>query len=356
MVQKAMKDTISVRPGEEFDIASVENFLRHRVEGIPQEPLVVEQFPSGHSNLTYLLRCGDWEAVLRRPPLGPVAPKAHDMARESRILSLIHEVFPLAPKPYVFTDDVSILGAPFYVMERKKGIVLDRKWPEGIEQTPELCRRISESTVDTLVALHAIDWKEAGLASLGKPEGFMERQVQGWIGRYERAKTDTIPVVEETAKWMLHHLPDSPAATLIHNDYKLNNMMFSEDDPSRVVAVVDWEMATIGDPLSDVAITVSYWDEADDAESLRSGFTSVTSAPGFISRREFIELYAAKSGRDMQEMDFYLTYAYFKVAVICQQIYYRWKKGQTQDPRFERLGKVTENLMHHAHRIAMHGF
>ncbi|MFC4767064.1 phosphotransferase family protein [Effusibacillus consociatus] len=356
MMQKALKDTIPVRPGEELNSEAVERFLRSQIEEIPKEELVIEQFPSGHSNLTYLLRCGDWEAVLRRPPFGPVAPKAHDMERESRILSLIHRVFPLAPKPYVFSDDLSILGAPFYVMERKKGIVLDRKWPEGIDHSPELCRRISESAVDTLVALHAIDWKEAGLESIGRPEGFMERQVRGWIGRYERAKTDEIPVVEETVNWMLNSLPESPPATLIHNDFKLNNMVFSANDPAQVTAVLDWEMTTIGDPLSDLAITISYWDEADDAENLRSGFTSVTSAPGFISRREFLEMYAAKSGRDTQEIDFYLTYAYFKVAVICQQIYFRWKKGQTQDPRFERLGKVTENLMNLAHRIAMDGF
>jgi aminoglycoside phosphotransferase (APT) family kinase protein len=356
MTQRISRDTIPVRPGEELNVELVERFLREHIANIPEAPLEVEQFPAGHSNLTYLLRSGDWEAVLRRPPFGPVAPKAHDMKRESWILSLIHEVFPLAPKPYVFSEDESILGAPFYVMERKKGIVLDRKWPEDVEYSPELCRRISESVVETLVALHSIDWKAAGLEAIGRPVGFMERQVQGWIGRYERAKTDEIPVVEETAKWMLEHVPESPPATIVHNDYKLNNLILSANDPTQVVAVVDWEMTTIGDPLSDVAITVSYWDEEGDAEHLRSGFASVTSLPGFISRRDFLEMYAAKSGSDLEKMDFYLTYAFFKNAVIGQQIYYRWKKGQTRDPRFERLGKVVENLMHQAHRIAMNGF
>ncbi|MFM1653834.1 phosphotransferase family protein [Brevibacillus sp. B_LB10_24] len=356
LTQRTPQDTIPVRPGEELNAEKVEHFLREHIARIPDAPLEVEQFPAGHSNLTYLLRCGDWEAVLRRPPFGPVAPKAHDMKRESWILSLIHKVFPLAPKPYVFCEDDSIVGAPFYVMERKKGIVLDRQWPEGVECSPELCRRISESTVDTLARLHSLDWKTAGLGAIGRPEGFMERQVQGWIGRYERAKTDDIPVVEKTARWMLDHLPTSPPATIVHNDFKLNNMIFSAADPAEAVAVVDWEMTTIGDPLSDVAITVSYWDEAGDAEQLRNGFTSVTSLPGFISRREFLELYAAKSGRDLSEIDFYLTYAYYKVAVICQQIFYRWKMGQTHDPRFERLGGVVESLMHQANRIAMNGF
>lgn len=278
------------------------------------------------------------------------------MKRESWILSLIHEVFPLVPKPYVFSEDLSIVGAPFYVMERKKGIILNRKWPDDVEYSPDLCRRISESAVETLVALHSIDWQAAGIAPIGRPEGFMERQVQGWIGRYERVKTDEIPTAEKTAKWMLGNLPESPPATIVHNDFKLNNMIFSENDPAQVVAVVDWEMTTIGDPLSDVAISVSYWDEAEDVETLRNGLTSVTSLPGFISRHEFIEMYAAKSGRDADRIDFYLTYAYYKVAVICQQIYYRWKKGQTQDPRFERLGHTAANLMHHAHRVAVNGF
>ncbi|BCJ86878.1 phosphotransferase family protein [Effusibacillus dendaii] len=356
MTQKPFKDTIAVRPGEELNIAAVEPFLRERIPEMPEGPITVEQFPSGHSNLTYLIKCGDWEAVLRRPPFGPVAPKAHDMERESRILSMVHPVFPLAPKPYVFTDDTSILGAPFFVMERRKGLVLDREWPAGVEHTPELCRQISESVVDTLVDLHAIDYNEAGLESLGHPEGFMERQVRGWIGRYERAKTDEIAVVESTAKWMLDHIPVSPAATIVHNDFKMNNMIFAADDPAKVVAVLDWEMTTIGDPLSDVAITVSYWDQAEDSENLRSGFASVTALPGFISREEFVEMYARKSGRDLSRIDFYLTYAYFKVAVICQQIYFRWKNGQTKDQRFERLGRTATNLMHHAYEIATKGF
>lgn len=356
MAQQLQRDTIPVRPGEELNLAAVELFLRERLPELPHSPLEVQQFPSGHSNLTYLLRCGEWEAVLRRPPLGPVAPKAHDMKRESWILSLMHEVFPLAPKPYVFTEDESIVGAPFYVMERKKGIVLDGKWPDGIEYSPDLSQRISESAVDTLVKLHAIDWEAAGLASIGRPEGFMLRQVQGWIGRYERAKTDEIDAADKTAKWMLDNIPESLPATIVHNDYKLNNMIFSVDDPAQVVAVVDWEMTTIGDPLSDVAITAGYWDEAEDDELLRSGFTSVTSLPGFFSRRQFIEQYAAKSGRDLHSFDFYLAYAYYKNAVICQQIYYRWKKGQTQDRRFERLGQVAANLMQHAYRITEDGF
>lgn len=350
-----MMDTIPVRQGEELPKEKIERFIREHISGIPDEPLLVEQFPAGHSNLTYLLRCGNWEAVLRRPPFGPVAPKSHDMKRESGILSLIHARFPLAPQPYVFCDDASVLGAPFYVMERRRGLVLDQRWPDGIAYTPQLGRRISEAVVDTLVSLHAIDWQTAGLAAIGHPEGFMERQVQGWIGRYERAKTADLPLAEEIAKWMLRHLPNSPSATLIHNDFKLNNMIVSPADLAQVVAVVDWEMATIGDPLSDVAITVSYWNEATDREQLQDVLESVTMLPGFFTRREFLERYAAKSGRSLEHIDFYMTYAYYKVAVICQQIYARWKNGQSQDPRFERLGKTVEHLLHQAHAMATAG-
>lgn len=350
------KETIPVRAGEELHVAEVEQFLRRQIPGLPEGQLEVEQFTAGHSNLTYLLRIGEWEAVLRRPPVGPVAPKAHDMEREYRILSLMHKVYPLAPKPYVFNSDRRILDVPFFVMERRKGIVIDWTWPQGVDSSPETCRRVSEAVVDTLAELHAVDWKAAGLASIGHPAGYMERQVNGWIQRYERAKTDELPLVEENAKWLLEHLPASPDATIIHNDFKLNNLIFSREDLGRVTAVVDWEMTTIGDPLSDLAVAVSYWTETDDTELMENGFSPVTTMPGFINRHQFLELYAKKSGRNLDCIDYYMAFAYFKIAVICQQIYYRWKKGQTQDPRFERLGKVAVSLMERTHNIVANGF
>lgn len=355
-MKQLRKETIPVRPGEELHRDDVEQFLRKQIPDLPEGSLEVEQFAAGHSNLTYLLRIGDWEAVLRRPPIGPVAPKTHDMEREYRILSLMHKVYPLAPKPYVFNNDLRVMEAPFYVMERRKGIVIDRTWPEEADSSSETRRLVSEAFVDTLVELHAVDWEGAGLASIGHPSGYMERQVHGWIQRYERAKTDELPLVEENAKWLIDRLPLSPAATIIHNDFKLNNLIFSLQDLGKVEAVVDWEMTTIGDPLSDLAVAVSYWAEADDAELTENGFSPVTTLPGFINRHEFMELYAKKSGRDLHAFDYYMAFAYFKVAVICQQIYFRWKNGQTQDPRFERLDKMAISLMERTHGIVKDGF
>lgn len=355
-MNQEQRETIPVRSGEEFQIAEVERFLRREIPDLPDAPLAVEQFTAGHSNLTYLLRIGEWEAVLRRPPVGPVPPKTHDMEREYRILSLMHKVYPLAPEPYVFSNDLHVMGAPFFVMERRKGIVIDQAWPESVNPSPETRRRVSETVVNTLVELHAVDWQTAGLASIGHPAGYMERQVHGWIQRYERVKTNELPLVEKNSAWLAEHLPPSADASIIHNDFKLNNLIFSSEDVGRVEAVIDWEITTIGDPLSDLAVAVNFWTEPGDTELIENGYSPVTTLPGFINRHEFMELYARKSGRSLDTIDYYMAFAYFKVAVICQQIYYRWKIGQTKDPRFERLGKVAVSLMERTHDIVTKGF
>nr|MDP9485499.1 phosphotransferase family protein [Actinomycetota bacterium] len=232
-----MTETIMVREDEDFDRGKVEAYMRERIEDLPEGDLEVRQFPSGASNLTYLVRIGDWEGVLRRPPLGPVPPKAHDMGRESRILQKLHPVFPLAPKPYFFCEDESLIGAPFYVMERRKGIVIDASVPGTINPSPELCRGISETVVETLVRLHTVDWEGAGLGDLGRPEGFLPRQVKGWIGRYEKAKTGEIEGVAALTEWLSANVPESPEPTIVHNDYKLNNLILDPDDPTEVRAV-----------------------------------------------------------------------------------------------------------------------
>jgi aminoglycoside phosphotransferase (APT) family kinase protein len=260
----------------------------------------------------------------------------------------------LAPRPYIFTDDREIIGSPFFLMERRQGVVLDSAFPEGTTPTRELCRQISETMVDRLVELHAIDLEDNGLKEIGRPEGFMERQVQGWIGRYERAKTDEVEGVEELKHWMLTHLPSSPPPAMIHYDYKLNNVMFAREDLRQMVGIFDWEMSTVGDPLADLGCAMSYWVEADDPDVLKNGFGKppVTVLPGFMSRDEFIETYAKKSGRDVSAIHFYLTFAYFKLAVIVQQIYFRWKMGQTQDDRFSRFGEFARHLLLWAREMA----
>lgn len=349
------EETITVRTGENFDLLKVEHYLRLHIEGLGQEPLQVRQFPSGASNLTYLIQLGDWEAILRRPPLGPVPPKAHDMGREAGLLQKIHPVWPLAPKPYLFCADLTILGVPFYVMERRKGVVLNDSFPSGVVPTEELCLQLAQAVVETLVQIHSLDWQAAGLGEFGYPDGFLERQVKGWIERYRRAQTDTIPQVEPLTDWLTEHIPASPSPTLIHNDYKLNNMLLQRDNLSTVVAVLDWEMATIGDPLLDLAISLSYWVTASDPPELQALLPAVTTLPGFISRRQFMDLYAQKSGRDLSPMHFYMTFAYFKLAVILQQIYARWRKGQTQDERFADFGGYVRNLLLYATRLVEEG-
>jgi len=351
-----IKDTIDVRIGEELDKAVLEEFIRKEIADLPAGQLELEQFGAGHSNLTYLLRIGDWEAVLRRPPLGPVAPKAHDMEREYRILSSLYPYFPQVPKPYFFSEDSGIVGSPFFVMERRKGIVLDTDFPQEIPYTKEIGRKISEVMVDTLVNLHHIDVQETGLLKLSKPDGFMERQVSGWIGRYERAKTNEVKEVEELKQWLLNHIPISQVPTIIHYDYKLNNAMFS-DDFSQMTGLFDWEMSTIGDPLADLGVAMCYWLEADDPELLKKGFGKppVTVLNGFFTRDEFIDLYAKKSGRDVSTMNFYLTFAYFKLAVIGQQIYYRYKNGQTNDLRYAHFDKLIRSLIQYALLTAKKG-
>ncbi|MBT2679511.1 phosphotransferase family protein [Bacillus sp. ISL-35] len=341
-------DTIPIRQGEELDTSVIEKYLREQLPDLPEGLLTIDQFSFGKSNLTYQLKIGEWEAVLRRPPLGPVAPKAHDMEREYKILKEISPHFAAAPKPYLFADE-NVIGSPFFVMERKRGIVLDTDFPEGISPTGEMCRSLSETMVDHLVELHSIDYTKTRLTEMTKPEGFMERQVIGWIRRYERAETDIVDGVEHLKQWMLKNVSESKTPAIIHYDYKLNNSMFNEA-LTEMVGLFDWEMTTVGDPLADLGVAMSYWIQPDDSDLLKRGMGKppVTVIPGFMTRDEFMERYAKKSGRDLANMNFYQTFAYFKLAVICQQIYYRWKKGQTKDSRFADLDAFVSSLIQYA--------
>jgi aminoglycoside phosphotransferase (APT) family kinase protein len=344
-------DTIPVRADEHFAVERVAAFLRAASIDLPDAELQVEQFPAGQSNLTYLLKAGDWEAVLRRPPLGPVAPRAHDMPREFHILERLHPFFALAPKPYALCQDTSVLGAPFYVMERRRGLVLDQEFPSGWHWPPETNGAIAQALVETLVELHAVDWRAAGLDTIGHPDGYMQRQVSGWLDRYGRVRTEDIPVLERLATWLTDALPASPAPTVIHNDYKLNNVLLDYADPSRMTAVLDWEMTTVGDPLSDLGGLIVYWMTPDEVD-LMGGLRSVTIEPGWPSRDDMTQIYAQLSGRDVGNLRYYVAFAYFKLGVILQQIYYRWRQGQTRDERFAQHGAVATNLIRKAAEVA----
>lgn len=334
----------AVRSGEELDCQKLETYLAAHIPDF-SPPLVVEQFPSGYSNLTYLLRAGDRELVLRRPPFGANIKTAHDMGREYRILSHLAPVYSKVPRPLVYCQDESVLGAPFYVMERVKGIILRTRPPDGLQLTPALMRRLSEATIDNLAELHAIDYHAAGLGELGRPEGYVARQVKGWTERYRNARTDDIPQIEHVAQWLAAHMPfETGAAALIHNDYKYDNLVLDLNDPARIIAVLDWEMATIGDPLMDLGTTLGYWVDPDDPDELQAAKFCLTTLPGNLSRQQLAERYAEKSGRDLSHLLFYYVYALFKIAVIVQQIYRRYKQGFSQDERFAGLIQMVHVL------------
>jgi len=331
-----------VRPGEELPYDTLRDYL---IAHLPEldGPLTVEQFPAGFSNLTYLLRIGDRELVLRRPPIGAKIKTAHDMNREYRILSHLYPVYNKVPRPLLFCDDASVLGTPFYVMERVQGVILRAQPPRGIDLTPALMRSLSETFIENLAAIHEIDYEAAGLGDLGSPQGYVKRQVEGWTRRYFNARTDDVPAIERLAEWLQQNLPaDSAKAALIHNDYKYDNLVLAPEDLGRVVAVLDWEMATIGDPLMDFGTSLGYWVEATDPEEWQGYGFGLTSLPGSLTRNELLEHYSERTGRRIKDPVFYFAYGLLKIAVIVQQIYFRYQKGLTRDPRFAQLGALVK--------------
>ena len=353
-----MRDTTDVRATEQLDWPRLEGWLRDHLQDAPipgvdlSRPMEVAQFPGGHSNLTYLLRFGTGELVLRRPPFGPVAPTAHDMAREYRWLTAVHPVFPLAPRVYALCEDPAVIGSVFYVMERRHGIVVRHVEPPQIHDQPAVRRRVGLALVDALATLHAVDVERSGLQHLGKPQGFVERQVRGWTDRWHRSKTGDLPEMDALAHWLLERLPPSPERpTIVHGDFKLDNLMLDADDPSKVVGVFDWEMAALGDPLVDVGILLAYW-VPNAPPDQHDALTTVTTLPGWITPNELVDRYAGASGRDVSGLRFFEVFALFKIAVVIQQIYFRFVNGQTDDPRFANFGARVNFLARRAAAVA----
>ncbi len=343
----------AVRPGEELNVARLQPFLQEHF--VHEGPLTIEQFPSGHSNLTYLVRMGTREVVLRRPPFGSKVPSAHDMAREYRVLSRLHITYPVAPKALVYCDDLSILNAPFYLMEPIRGMIVRGDPPPGVHFPPETARRLSEAFLDNLAHLHSLDYAAIGLSDLGKPQGYLERQVKGWIERYHNSKTHDLPEVALISAWLTRRIPVSREATLIHNDYKYDNVVLDPDDVTKIVGVLDWEMCTLGDPLTDLGTALAYWTDPQDSEEFQAIRSVPTTLPGTLTRPQLAERYAAVTGRDTGDMVFYLAFARFKVAVIIQQIYFRYAQGLTQDTRFAGMPTRIHALLRASWRCAESG-
>jgi aminoglycoside phosphotransferase (APT) family kinase protein len=334
----------TVRAGEELDLSKLERYLRRHFPDV-QGPLSIQQYPSGHSNLTYMVQLGGREMVLRRPPFGSKVKTAHDMGREFRVLSKLRSVYAPAPNVLFYCEDESILSVPFYLMEPIHGVILRRDPPPGLDFPSEKARHLSQSFVENLALLHSLDYAAVGLGDLGKPQGYLERQVRGWTERYHGSKTQDHPEVEKISEWMLEHIPSSARASLIHNDYKYDNVVLDPRDITRIVGVLDWEMCTIGDPLADLGTALAYWIDVGDPAELQENRSGPTNHPGSFTRAELAGCYGRKTGRDISQMPFYLTLARFKLAVIVQQIYYRFNLGLTRDERFASMpGRISTLL------------
>lgn len=327
----------AVRKGEDLDLAGIEAFLKDAVAGL-EGPLSLAQFPSGASNLTYLVTCGRRQMILRRPPFGTKAASAHDMGREVKVLSALCDHLPYVPRPLAYTEDESIMGCPFYVMERIEGIILRQDLPPGLLTSPADLRALFERFVAVLTELHTLDYRAVGLADLGKPQGYVQRQVSGWSRRYRAARTPDVPDFEPVMAWLEEKMPrETPNAGIIHNDFKLDNIVLDPANPLRIIGVLDWEMCTLGDPLMDLGSTLGYWVDKDDPPERHLMRSMPTHLEGALTRREFVAAYGRLTGIRMDGFDFYYCFGLFRLAVIIQQIYYRYYHGQTTNERFKHF-------------------
>ncbi|MFG1819083.1 phosphotransferase family protein [Kribbella sp. NPDC049174] len=342
----------AVREEDAFDVPVVDSWLRQQTElpaGLPE----VKQFSGGASNLTYLLRYDGHDLILRRPPAGTKAKGAHDMAREYRIQASLKPVFPYVPEMVAHCKDTSVIGSEFYVMERIVGTIPGHS-ELGVDLTPEQTRQLCFTLIDTLVDLHQVDAAQAGLTDLGRGEGYVERQVTGWSARYRKAKTWNVPSYERVMAWLAANQPKDVRTCVIHNDFRLDNVVLAPDDPLKVVGVLDWELATLGDPLMDLGGALAYWVQADDDWAFRRFRLQPSDAPGMITRDEIVQYYAERSGLKPENWAFYEVFGLFRLAVIAQQIYYRYHHKQTRNPRFKGFW-VPVNLLERRCRRIMRG-
>ncbi|MBV4531099.1 phosphotransferase family protein [Pseudomonas sp. SWRI107] len=333
-----------VRPGEELDASVIDPYLKAHIPGLIGNP-AVSQFPGGASNLTYLVTYPGKEFVLRRPPFGQKAKSAHDMGREFRILTQLNDGFPYCPKAYAHCTDASLIGSEFYVMERVKGIILRSDIPAELDLDASRTEALCKSFIERMVELHQVDYNACGLADLGKPEGYVQRQIEGWSARYEKALTPDAPHWQQVITWLHDKMPaDHPRPAIVHNDYRFDNVILDSANPMRIIGVLDWEMATLGDPLMDLGNSLAYWIEAGDPAPVQLMRRQPSNAPGMLSRRQFVDHYAECAGIHIDNFDFYYCYGLFRLAGIVQQIYYRFFHGQTQDKRFAQFIQMNRLL------------
>lgn len=338
-----MNDTKPIRQGEELNAGNLREFLRDKL-AVEADEIEISQFPAGSSNLTYSVKIGAAEYVLRRPPFGNQVASAHDMSREFNVLSKLSASYSPAPKPLVYCADENVIGSEFYLMERRNGLIIRGKSPEILENSSELQRKVCESFIGNLVELHSLDYQKIGLGDLGKPEGYVGRQVEGWTKRYFNAKTDEHFALEKSIEWIRGNVPESNGAALIHNDYKFDNVMLDPENLAEIRAVLDWEMTTIGEPLMDLGSTLAYWMSKETGAELLSMPFNPRVLMENVSRQELVEMYEEKSGTKVSDIVFYYVFGTFKLAVIAQQIYFRYAKGFTKDQRFASFNHFVNSL------------
>lgn len=341
---------VDIRKGEELDVQKLTDYLQNILPDFSDD-VSIKQFPGGFSNLTYLIVAGSKEYVLRKPPFGANIKSAHDMGREFKVLTLLEPVYSKIPKPLAYCEDEAILGSPFYLMERVKGVILRNSVPKELDLSPIDFKNLSNQTIENLVELHNLELEESNLISLGKPEGYVKRQVKGWTKRYFKAETDEIKTMNAAAEWMQCNMPSASQTAFIHNDYKYDNLVLDADTLA-IKAVLDWEMSTVGDPLMDLGTSLAYWVEAKDHPALQS--YNLTWTEGNLTRQEVVEKYTELRNIKVEDVLFYYVFGCFKLGVIAQQIYARYKKGYTKDKRFALLihlvkacGNNAKNAIHY---------
>lgn len=338
----------AVRPGEELDWSSLETYLKREIDDLDGE-MEVLQFPNGSANLTYLVRFGNRRFVVRRPPFGQIAPGAHDMKREFRTLSQLWRAFPPAPRAYAFCDDHSVIGSDFVVIDYRQGVVIWGVVPPSMADHPDVGRRVGLAVIDGLAQLHRVDPAAVELSRLGRPEGFLERQVSGWQDRWALAALpDSPPAMQEVGDRLAATMPVSRYVSILHNDYKLDNCQFDPDDPDRIKSVFDWDQATLGDPFVDLGITLNYWPDPGDAPGLEPIVNPGAQDLGLPTRAEVIERYAEQTGFDVGPVRWYEAFAAWKTAVILQQLYARWVRGESTDARMADRGPKVEGQVRRA--------
>jgi aminoglycoside phosphotransferase (APT) family kinase protein len=331
------------------DSVALGAYLAHELPG-EETPLEIERIRGGHSNETFYVRRGGEEWVLRRPPRGPLLPTAHDVAREYRVLRALAQTAVPVPRPVLMCEDMTVIGAPFYLMERVRGVVIRAALPPAFERDVAARGGLAEELIDKLAALHAVDWQAVGLSDFGKPQGYLERQVRRWAGQLDASRNRDLPDLDAVTDWLQRNLPESGPATIVHGDYRLDNVMYRDEPPARIVAIFDWEMATLGDPLADLGYLLSFWRERDDPEPELQADASwrITEADGFPTRAQLVQRYAERTGRQMTHVSFYVALAIWKLAILLEGSYRRHLAGTTDDPFFASLGEGVPALARRA--------